>query len=89
MLLRNACELSPECTVLNIRILLLGSDLETDNETTLAARQHIFNKQEQTAAARERLIKRNVAAAMDTHTTEELLETVFSTQSVRGRIPPP
>jgi hypothetical protein len=24
--------------------LLLGSDLETDNETTFAARQHIINK---------------------------------------------
>jgi hypothetical protein len=64
---------------------LLGSDLETDNDTTFAASQQIFNKQEQTAGARERLDK-HVPAAMDTHaTTEEPLETaLFYAVSAKG-----
>jgi hypothetical protein len=54
---------------------LLGSNLETDNDTKFAARQQIFNKEEYTAAARERFGKQ-VPAEKDTHATvEELLVT--------------
>jgi hypothetical protein len=57
----------------------LGSDSETNNETTSAARQQILNEQEYMGAARERLGK-HVPAAKYTHATiEVLLETGFST----------
>jgi hypothetical protein len=63
---------------------LLGSDAETDNKTTFAARQQIVNKEEFMAAARERLGK-HVPAATDTRATiQELLETVLSTWSMKG-----
>jgi hypothetical protein len=57
----------------------LGSDRETNNETTSAARQQILNEEEYMASARERLDK-HVPVAKDTHATiEALLETGFST----------
>jgi hypothetical protein len=46
----------------------LGSDRETSNGTTSAARQQIFNEQEYTAPARE-LLSKHVAAAKDTLVT--------------------
>jgi cytochrome c5 len=47
--------------------LFLGNGRETDNGTKSVARQQIISKQEQTAAARERLGK-HVPAATNTHT---------------------
>jgi hypothetical protein len=49
---------------------VLGNGLEIDNGTTSFATQEILNKQEYTAAARERLGK-HVPAATDTHAAEE------------------
>jgi hypothetical protein len=48
----------------------LGSGRKTNSGTMSVARQQILNKQEKTAAARERLGK-HVCAAMDMHVAEE------------------
>jgi hypothetical protein len=63
---------------------LLDSYLETNNETTFAARQQIFNSKN------KRLVLRNGSVntlPQNTHAIEELFENVFSTRSVqRGYI---
>jgi hypothetical protein len=58
--------------ILWLTVTFLGSNRETNNKTTSAARQQILNEQEYTAAAREQLGK-HVPAANDTHATIEVL----------------
>jgi hypothetical protein len=48
----------------------LGSDSERDNGMTFVAREQIFNKQEQTAAAMEWHGK-HIPKAMDVHVIDE------------------
>jgi hypothetical protein len=58
----------------------LGSDHETNNETTFAARQQILISKN-----RRLLLGKHVPAATDTQSIiYELLETVFSTRSVQN-----